>query len=68
VGRKYSGKCSSGACVNVTEVGDGYMFSSTISGNDGAVSYTAAETAEFLDDVKAGRFDDLHRDARKRSE
>lgn len=68
MGKAYSGKCGSGACVNVTEVDDSYVFTSTIENNDGAVSYTAGEVAGFLADVKAGLFDDLHRDARKRSE
>jgi hypothetical protein len=50
--------------VAITEVGDGFRLSSTIPGNDGSVTYTGAEVAQFLADVKAGAWDGLHRRVR----
>jgi hypothetical protein len=64
MGKTWTTRCNSGPCVFVTEAADGFAFTSTIPGNDGSVTYTAAETAEFLAEVKAGNFDDLHRRAR----
>jgi hypothetical protein len=64
--KTYPTKCSHGGCVQVSDSDPGFTFTSTIDGNDGAVTYTAAETANFIADVKAGKFDDLHRAARER--
>lgn len=52
-------RCSSGACVDVKPVAGGFRFTSTIDGNDGAVTYTDAEVAQFFADVKAGNWDHL---------
>lgn len=59
-----TGRCSATSCVAITEVGDGFRFSSTIPGNDGSVTYTGAEVAQFLTDVKAGVWDGLYRRVR----
>jgi hypothetical protein len=61
-------RCSSGACVEIQDTGDTFTFISTIEGNNGAVIYTPSEVADFLADVKAGKYDELHRDARQRAE
>lgn len=53
-------RCASGSCVEVTETDDGFAFTSTIEGNDGSVTYTAAEVADFLTQVRAGRLDELY--------
>jgi hypothetical protein len=58
-------RCGSNACTKVTEVDGQYVFTSTINGNDGQVTYTAAEFAQFIADVKAGEYDDMHRRARE---
>lgn len=53
-------RCASGACVDVKADGrGGFTFTSTIDGNDGAVTYTRAEVETFLTDVKAGDWDHL---------
>lgn len=66
-GRTYGGRCGSNACVQVTEVDDRFVFTSTIEGNDGAVRYEPAEVADFIADVKAGSYDQLLSDARSRA-
>lgn len=67
-GKIYGGRCGSNACVEVAEVIGGFRFTSTIDGNGEGVTYTPEETANFLADVKAGKYDALHRDARERAE
>jgi hypothetical protein len=62
--KTWTTRCASGACIEVKETGDGFAFTSTVAGNDGSVTYTPAETAEFLTEVKMGNFDDLVRRAR----
>jgi hypothetical protein len=57
--------CGSNACYQVTETPERmFVLTSTIEDNDGAVIYTPAEMADFLSDAKAGKLDDLHRQAR----
>lgn len=51
--------CSSGQCVQVDETAEGFTFTSTVEGNTGSVTYTPAELAEFLTQVKAGGADEL---------
>jgi hypothetical protein len=67
VGDKQVARCSSGACGEVTETEDGFRFASTAAGNDGELTLTPAEAAQFFSDVKAGHFDDMHRSARERA-
>lgn len=62
--KTWTTRCASGACVDVTSNPEGFAFTSTVPGNDGSVTYTGAELAEFLTEVKMGNFDDLHRRAR----
>ena len=56
--------CANGGCVDIDEVDGGFLFTSTIEGNEGHVLYTPAETAAFLDAVKAGTWDHVHRAAK----
>jgi hypothetical protein len=49
--------CASSHCVEVTPNGDGFDFTSTLGADKGRVTYTAAEVAAFLTDVKAGKWD-----------
>lgn len=66
MGSNKTRKCSHGGCVEIQDTGDTFTFVSTIEGNNGAVIYTPGEVADFLADVKAGKYDELHRDARER--
>lgn len=50
-------RCASAACVTVTEHADGIDFTSTLGADKGRVTYTPAEVAQFLGDVKAGHYD-----------
>lgn len=52
-------RCGTNTCVDVKPDGDGFRFTSTIDGNDGAVTYTRGELARFFADVKAGKWDHL---------
>lgn len=49
--------CSTDQCVEVTDKGERVEFRSTISPARGMVSYDRAEVAQFVADVKAGRYD-----------
>lgn len=51
------GRCATSACVSVTEHADGIDFTSTLGADKGRVTYTPAEVAQFLGDVKAGHYD-----------
>jgi hypothetical protein len=54
------GSCSAGNCVDVKATGpDAFTFTSTIDGNDGAVTYNRGEVSQFFGDVKAGKWDHL---------
>lgn len=64
--RLFGFPCASDGCVQVQETPEGFQFTSTIDGNDGAVTYTADEVSAFLADVKAGKWDDMHQRARER--
>jgi transcriptional regulator with XRE-family HTH domain len=63
------GPCGDNTCVQVDrDAADNYLFTSTISEGKGAVTYTPAEVAAFLADVKAGKWDTLHTQARELAE
>jgi hypothetical protein len=66
--KTWTTRCASNACVEVVanDGGETFTFTSNVDGNDGSVTYTAAEVSAFLADVKAGNFDSLHRQARDR--
>lgn len=53
-----NGRCADAACVNAEKTADGVRVTSTIDGNDGAVDFTPAEWNTFIDEVKAGKWDD----------
>lgn len=61
----YTAFCSAGTCVKLEEDADlgGYIATSTIDGNDGAVFYTYGEFVQFATDVKAGKLDHLIQNA-----
>lgn len=59
-------RCASNACGEVTETAEGFEITSTTEGNDGKTVLTPDEFAQFIADVKAGGFDELHRHARER--
>jgi transcriptional regulator with XRE-family HTH domain len=60
------GPCGDNTCVQVELVAAGnYLATSTLGEDRGAVVYTPAEMATFLADVKAGKWDTLHTEARK---
>jgi hypothetical protein len=50
-------RCGTGACVALTEHPDGVDFTSTLGFDKGRVTYTRAEVAQFIGDVKAGHYD-----------
>lgn len=58
-----SNYCPQGNCVDIERVGDNFLFISTVDGNEGSVTYTPAEVAQFLADVKAGKWDAVHAEA-----
>lgn len=47
-------QCSNGNCVDVKRSDDGVTLTSTIEGNDDAITYTHAEWNAFGKQVKAG--------------
>lgn len=55
--------CPNGNCVDIEQTGDTFLFTSTIDGNEESVTYTATEVAQFLTDVKAGKWDAVHAEA-----
>jgi Domain of unknown function (DUF397) len=55
-------QCGTNCCVDVKATGDGVNVTSTIDGNDGAVTFTNTEWNGFLDQVKRGEWD--HTDSR----
>jgi hypothetical protein len=59
--------CSNGTCVDVEVTFEGFDFVSTLGADKGRVSYTPAEVAAFLTDVKAGKHDDLIELAKERT-
>ena len=55
-----SGACGNSTCVDAKRLGpDAIEFTSTIDGNDGAVTYTQGEVTQFFADVKNGKWDHL---------
>lgn len=58
----YIARCAAGTCVKLTEDADlgGFIGTSTIDSNDGAVFWTYGELAQYFDDVKAGALDIIH--------
>lgn len=65
--KTWTTRCGSNACVEITETDDGYRVTSSIPGNDGAVVFTPAEMAEFLDEVAVGSFGGLRARAGQRA-
>lgn len=55
--------CPQGNCVDIERVQDNFLFTSTVAGNEESVTYTPAEVAQFLTDVKAGKWDAVHAEA-----
>ncbi len=49
--------CTSANCVDAVRTADGVLVTSTIEGNDGAVTFTQAEWDAFIPAVKAGAWD-----------
>jgi hypothetical protein len=68
INQTWTTRCASGACVTVAETTEGFEFASTVTGNDGSVTYTPAEMAEFLTEVQMGNFDTLRDRARARTD
>lgn len=62
----HAATCRDGTCVRVTDSPDntGVVFDSTIDGNDNHLPVTYAEFVAFIDDVKAGGFDELYHRAK----
>ncbi len=56
-------RCSANSCVHVEQVGESFVVTSTIEGNDGSVTFTAAEWAAFGEQVKDGKWDATFREA-----
>ncbi len=52
-------RSSTGACVQVRQVGDEFLVTSSVEGNDGAVTFDATEWAAFGKQVKDGLWDDM---------
>lgn len=50
--------CGSSTCVDAQRTDDGVVVTSTIPGNDGTVTFTHDEWDTFIDEVKAGKWDD----------
>lgn len=56
--------CGSETCVSATENEDGtFTYTSTLGADRGAVTYTAQEVVDHIEQVKAGKFDDLYKRA-----
>jgi hypothetical protein len=56
--------CASDGCVKVDENKDGtFTYTSTLGADRGAVTYTAQEVADHIEQVKDGKFDDLYKRA-----
>jgi hypothetical protein len=55
--------CGSTTCVNAEKVNGGVLVTSTIPGNDGAVTFTHSEWDAFLGQVKAGNWDHTYQSA-----
>jgi hypothetical protein len=52
--------CSNGTCVDVKALGpDAFQFTSTIDGNDGALTVNRAELTQYHAEVKTGDWDHL---------
>lgn len=50
-------RCNGANCVNAEVTDAGVLVTSTIPGNDGAVTFTQAEWDAFVPAVKAGAWD-----------
>ena len=58
-----SGRCESGACVEVAAVDDAIMVRSSLNPESKPVTITRKEWKEFLYGVKEGAFDHIWRNA-----
>ncbi|MEM8924517.1 MAG: DUF397 domain-containing protein [Actinomycetota bacterium] len=48
-----------GACVEVADGGDAVLMRNSKRPDEGAIAFTRAEVAAFIDGCRAGEFDDL---------